>query len=251
MKMQFMNKVRVVSAGVLFAAVAGAPIISVGALNPHAEAQSSYQTGYSSTGTTSTTSSTGTSGTSTTSGDTTMTTSGSTDTTSTGANANKSVEKRNAANVKREDAKLRACQNREKVINNITSRIADRGQKQLDLFTSIATKTEAFYVNKGKTLSNYDALVADVNAKQAAAATTVAAIKAKSTTFTCNSSDPKAEITSFKDSLKLEIAALKEYKTAVKNLIVGVKSVESTTAGTNTSTHTKATTTTTTTQGGN
>ena len=40
--------------------------------------------------------------------------------------------------------KLRVCQNRQKAITNIMSRIADRGQKQLNLFSNIATKTEAF-----------------------------------------------------------------------------------------------------------
>lgn len=126
--------------------------------------------------------------------------------------------------------KQRACQNREHAINNILARIADRGQKQLDLFTTIATRVEAFYVAKGKTLGNYDALVADINAKHMAAQATVNTIKASSVTFSCNESDPKATATSFKDSLKAEIAALKAYKTAVKNLIVGVKSVQSTTA---------------------
>lgn len=126
-------------------------------------------------------------------------------------------------------AKLLACQKRETAIDNILSRLSDRGQKQLDLFTSIATKTEAFYTSKGKTLSNYDALVADVNAKKVAAQTEVSTIKSDSVTFKCDGTDPKGAIASFKDALKAEIAALKDYKTSVRNLIVGVKSVQSTT----------------------
>ncbi len=136
--------------------------------------------------------------------------------------------RREAAKTKLADAKLRACQNREKAIHNIMGRIADRGQKQLDLFSSIAIKTETFYTNKGKTLSNYDALVADVVAKKSAAQTTVDTVAANSVTFKCDGTDPKGAAASFKDSLKTEITALKDYKTAVKNLIVGVKSVQST-----------------------
>src|SRR6185369_3265620 len=105
-------------------------------------------------------------------------------------------------------------------------RIATRGQKQLDLFSTIAERTETFYTNKGKTLSNYDALVADVNAKKAAAQTTVDATKTAVTVFKCDGTDPKGAAASFKDALKNEIDALKAYKTAVKNLIVGVKSVQ-------------------------
>lgn len=139
-----------------------------------------------------------------------------------------STERKEAAKAKLANAKLKACQNREKNINNIMSRISDRGQKQLDLFTKISERTQKFYTDKGKTLVNYDALVADVNDKKEAAQITVDAIKEMSVTFKCDGADPKGVVSSFKDSLKSEIAALKAYKTSVKNLIVGVKSVQST-----------------------
>jgi iron-sulfur cluster repair protein YtfE (RIC family) len=137
-------------------------------------------------------------------------------------------ERRDAAQTRLADAKLKACQNREKAINNIMARIADRGQKQLDLFSKIADRTEKFYTDKGKTLSNYDALVADVAAKKASAQTKVDTIKSTSTTFACDGTDPKGVLQSFKDALKSEISALKDYRTSIKNLIVGVKSVQST-----------------------
>lgn len=153
------------------------------------------------------------------------------------ANSKKPTDARSRGATRLADARLKACQNREKAINNIMSRIADRGQKQLDLFSSIATRTETFYADKGKTLSNYDALVAEVNAKQAAAQTAVDAVKSSSVTFACDGTDPKGAASSFKAALKSEIAALKDYRTAVKNLIVGVKSVQ----GSTTSADNKAT----------
>lgn len=140
------------------------------------------------------------------------------------------TEIRAAAQTKLADAKLKVCQKREAAINNILARIANRGQKQLDVFNKIAERTMAFYADKGKVLSNYDALVTDVNDKKAAAQTAVNAVAATSVTFKCDGTDPKGAAQSFKDSLKAEIAALKEYKTAVKNLIVGVKSVQGTTS---------------------
>lgn len=129
-------------------------------------------------------------------------------------------------------AQLKACQNRQKAITNIMARIADRGQKQLTLFTTIANRVETFYTDKGKTLSNYDALVADVNAKQITAQTTVDTIKSDSTGFSCEGSSPKGFVGSFQDSLKSEISALQDYRTSVKNLTVGVKSVQGTTTST-------------------
>lgn len=124
--------------------------------------------------------------------------------------------------------RLRACQNRQQAVTNIMARIADRGQKQLNLFTTIATRVENFYTTKGSTLGSYDTLVAAVNTQQAAAQTAVDAVKASGSGFSCDSGDPKAFVTTFKSSLKSEISALQSYRTSVKNLIVGVKSVQST-----------------------
>jgi hypothetical protein len=135
-----------------------------------------------------------------------------------------------AAKARLQDAQLKRCQAHEKAITNIMTRIADRGQKQLDLFTTIATRAENFYTEKGHTLSSYDSLVADVNAKKETAQTVVNDTKTADITFACDGDNPHGVIDGFKDSLKQEIAALKEYRTAVKNLIVGVKSVQSTEA---------------------
>lgn len=133
-------------------------------------------------------------------------------------------------------AQLKSCQNRQKAITNIMARISDRGQKQLTLFGTIATRVETFYTDKGKTLSNYDALVADVNAKHAAAQVAVTTTSSAGSGFSCDSTDPKAFVGTFKDSLKSEISALQDYRTSVKNLIVGVKSVQGTTTSTDSKT---------------
>lgn len=128
-----------------------------------------------------------------------------------------------------QDAKLKACQNREKVIKKIMSRVADRGEKQLELFSTIADRTKTFYANKNLTIGNYDALVTEVDTKKSVAQETVRTIKSASTTFTCDSNTPKETVGSFKESLAAEIKALREYRTAVKDLIVGVKSAHDTT----------------------
>ena len=154
------------------------------------------------------------------------------DTTDTTVNSSRSTDHRVAAETRLAANKLRVCEKRQKTVTNIMSRIADRGQKHIALFGTIATRTETFYADKGETLSNYDALVADVNAKAAAAQTTVDTIKSDSTGFSCDGSDPHGFVNSFKDSLKSEISALQDYRTSVKNLIVGVKSVQGTTAST-------------------
>ena len=130
--------------------------------------------------------------------------------------------------------KLGICQKRETEITNIMARMGDRGQKQLDLFAGIATRAKSLYVEKGKTLSNYDALVTDVNNEKIAAQPAVDAVKVATPSFKCDGDNPKATATSFKSIVKIQIDALNAYKQSVKNLIVGIKSVQSTTQTTTT-----------------
>jgi hypothetical protein len=161
-----------------------------------------------------------------------------------------------AAQTRLADAKLKACQARETAITNIMSRLSDRGTKQLSVFTTIAGRVEAFYTKSGKTLASYDTLVAAVDSTKAAATTAVDGVKSTSTGFSCISTDPKGFVMTFKTNLKAEIDALNAYKTAIKNLIVGVRSVQGTTSSTDASKTSDTTTTTptqstTTTSGGN
>lgn len=135
-------------------------------------------------------------------------------------------ENREAARGRLDDARLKACENRQKVIVNIMARLSDRGQKQLELFTEIAERTQQFYASTGRNAANYDALVADVAAKRTAAQAAVSTVTDAGAKFACDAEDPKGIATAFRDSLKAEIDALKAYKTAVKNLIVGVKSAQ-------------------------
>lgn len=140
-----------------------------------------------------------------------------------------SQERREQGQARLEAAKLKACEKREKAIQNIMARMSDRGTKQLDVFNKISDRVQAFYTEKGKTLSNYDALVADVSAKQEAAQTAVGNLNGGSGEFECDGDNPKAVVESLKEDLHTMNEALKEYRTAIKNLIVGVKSVQSTT----------------------
>ena len=130
--------------------------------------------------------------------------------------------------------KMTLCENHKDVITAIMARIADRGQKQTDLFATIATRVETFYAKSGKTVTNYNTLVADVNAKHTAALAAVAKIKTDSTTFTCSTTNPQGIVTSFKSDLKLEISALQAYRTSVRNLTVAVKTVVEGSAATTT-----------------
>lgn len=142
---------------------------------------------------------------------------------------NVAVQAEQHSSAKLEGARLKACKNHERVINARMQRIAARGARHMEVFDKIAARVESFADTKGKKPANFDALLADVNAKKATAQATLDKIKSDSVSFKCDGSDPKGVAEGFKADLKAEIAALKEYKTAVKNLIVGVKSANAAT----------------------
>ncbi|HEX7260133.1 MAG TPA: hypothetical protein VF272_04350 [Candidatus Saccharimonadia bacterium] len=141
-------------------------------------------------------------------------------------------DRRGEVKTRLEASNLSRCEKREAKINAILTRAATRGERQIAVFHKISERTQTFYTTKGRTVSNYDALVFEVNSKKTAAQAAVEAVKATSVSFTCDGTDPKGAAKQFKDNLKAETAALKAYKTAVKNLIVGVKSAQGTSSST-------------------
>ncbi len=120
-------------------------------------------------------------------------------------------------------AQLKACQNRENAINTIMTRIDDRAQNQIALFTTIATRVEGFYTAQGKTLSNYSQLVAAVNSAKTQAEADFGTMQSTGS-FSCTMNNPKGIVDAFQGYLKTEISDLQNYRTAIKNLIVGVAS---------------------------
>lgn len=127
------------------------------------------------------------------------------------------------ATIQLNHAKLNACHNRKTAINNIMARIDTRAKNQLALFSTIATRVENFYLSKGKIVSNYSQLVADINVADAKAQTDLSTLQTSSS-FHCSVNNPKAVVTAFQGYLKITISDLQNYRTTVKNLIVAVAS---------------------------
>jgi len=116
---------------------------------------------------------------------------------------------------------LKACLNRQNAIQTIIVRIDTRLQNQLGLFTTIAGRVENFYSKSGKTVSNYSQLLSNVNSTYMTAKNTFSSLQV-STPFSCSASHPHRIVINFISDLKTTITNVKAYKTAVKNLIVGV-----------------------------
>ena len=125
-----------------------------------------------------------------------------------------------------EATKLRICEQRQAKIKAIINRSITRAERQLKLFTTISERVKTFYQEKDRTVTNYDDLVAAVDAAKAKAQAELEVLKDLDA-FDCNAEDPKGNAEAFKEALKMINQDLKDFRTAVKNLIVGVKSAQS------------------------
>lgn len=131
-----------------------------------------------------------------------------------------------------EGKKLEQCQAREQRIDATMEQMTSRGQKHYDVFTKISDRVKAFATDKKLTVENYDTLVADVDTKALAAKSAIESTKSVGGVFSCDNDNPKIASAQFRDAFKAQVAALKEYRTAIKNLIVAVKSSQSTATST-------------------
>lgn len=120
------------------------------------------------------------------------------------------------------ETRQKACEARAEKINGILEKRSEQARKHLEVFQNIAARVQEFVAAKELTIENYDSLVATITEREAAV---LAAIEVNDeTTFDCATVDadnplklPRATTNAVRD-------ALKEYRTAIKDLIVQVKS---------------------------
>jgi hypothetical protein len=123
--------------------------------------------------------------------------------------------------------KLKTCEERQTQVNEIMARILTRTKANFTRITTAAERAEAFYTQQGNVLSNYDALLATVTSTKAAAQAAIDTLSSTST-FSCTSDAPKADIQDFRTHRESKVTAMTAYRDAVKALIKGIKSVQPT-----------------------
>ena len=133
----------------------------------------------------------------------------------------KLADKKAERTTKLEAKRLEVCEKRQSRINEIISRGTERNTKQLGVFQAIEDKVVKFYEDKNLSSDGYTAALADADAKEAVA---VAAIEVSTeTTFDCATADGEKPGAVIKQAMVTRHQALKDYRTAIKELIVVVK----------------------------
>lgn len=128
---------------------------------------------------------------------------------------------------KLDEKRKQTCEKRVATINRIMTNAATQGTNHLSVFDKISERVQKFYADKGLNVANYSALVAEVNAKKAAATAAIKAVQ-DGKTFSCDGDNPVGKIDAFNGQIRAMHQALKDYRTAIKNLIVAVKSAAET-----------------------
>lgn len=119
------------------------------------------------------------------------------------------------------EKRLETCEKRQSRVNAIFTKATEQNKKQLAVFQKIEERVKAFYVAKSLTAEGYEAAAATADEKEAAA---VAAVEVSSTvSFDCASTDATKPGGAIKEAMSSRHTALKEYRTAIKNLILVVK----------------------------
>lgn len=125
--------------------------------------------------------------------------------------------------------KLQVCQRKEEIIKKRLESLTRLVTIQETKFDQISTRVQTFYttkvLTKGKTVPNYDSLVADIASKKGAVDAALTNAKTNAEGFSCDGDDPKGALTQYRKGMQTTKEALKDYRTSIKNLIVAVKSV--------------------------
>ncbi|KKT38788.1 MAG: hypothetical protein UW26_C0012G0003 [Candidatus Collierbacteria bacterium GW2011_GWF1_44_12] len=126
------------------------------------------------------------------------------------------------------EASLRACQAREASMGKSITQLNKTTLNMLEVFNKISTRVQYYYVNTaipaGKTISNYNTLVGEVERNRAAVSTELSAAMANGNDFSCNGDDPKGLLTQYRAHIRATKESLNAYRTSINKLIVAIRS---------------------------
>ena len=108
-------------------------------------------------------------------------------------------------------------------ITTIMNNSADQAARQLAIFRSIADKAVLFMNEKQLSVGGYAERAAELDTAHKQAEQSISNLKSAAEKFNCDNRQPRATVANFKSQAAKKRTALKHYKSAVRNLVVAIK----------------------------
>lgn len=128
------------------------------------------------------------------------------------------------------------CQNREQSMNTKINALKSAATSQLGNLDSAFMKLKAYQSTNNVTVANFEDLVAAANTQQQTATNEVAALGSAAVNVDCTSEDVAVQLGTIKVATAAARTALKDYRTALHNILVALaeatQTTDTTTGGT-------------------
>ncbi|CAN5330815.1 hypothetical protein BH09PAT4_BH09PAT4_06750 [soil metagenome] len=130
--------------------------------------------------------------------------------------------------------RVKTCKNIQRAVNNKLKAFSNNADKHLTRLNALFNRLKSYQAANNLSGSNYDALLATATQEQSDASLAVHALTSLGTTVNCSASDPAAMLSSVKTGAADARNALKDYRAALKAIVVALvqaSKTETTTEG--------------------
>lgn len=138
-------------------------------------------------------------------------------------NKQKALEQKKEFEEKRKEIRKKLCEKVGERTKKHYQQIRERAKKINERISSRVERAKAFVAKNNLTVENYEALLADIEAKKQAAIAAAQAIPESAAKFDCESDNAKTVATEVKAKIEAYKAAAKDYRAAVKTFLQAVK----------------------------
>lgn len=129
------------------------------------------------------------------------------------------------------EQRQKSCETRKASLLKKSTKYSENAAKHLEKFTAIYSKVQAFQATKQLAVPNYDSLKSAADAKKGTVESAVKALADAGAAIDCTAQDPAAGVATLKAAVSNARSALHEYRLAIKDVAVALKTAAATKTG--------------------
>lgn len=127
-----------------------------------------------------------------------------------------------------QERQIQACQARERAVQTRMNSLVRFSNNMVEKFEAISLRVQNFYIERvvaaDITVDNYDELLTNISTKQLAVTTAINTAQTSVNEFSCeDGGDLLSHYSAFRQNMQAVKQALGEYRSAIKDLIVAVR----------------------------